>query len=215
MSRVQSTFVSMVLFTRQPNWEELRLAKESSEILMQYPVMMSSETRVYKRMKTGIPAYLKRFKLCHAWCFNAIYGLLEFIFIRLDNIVNSSLSPFIKTVSAHSWLLLKNMGWMVPICFKIKVKAHRQSWVHSRNPTSLPNLPPHPPKSQSATVGLLESILGRSCISPSFSFPFVCFSAVIISSGLMLGVEQREQEYGNPIFHSSGATIGLSQAWTD
>lgn len=170
---------------------------------------------MFQKNENSNPADLKRFKSCYAWCFNAVYGLRDFTFIRLDNIVDSSLFSFIKIVSVHSWLVLKNMGWMVPICFKISVKTHRQSWVHSRNTTPLPNLPLHPSKSQSAAVGFIESILGRSCISPSFSFPFVCFSAVIISSGLMLGVDQREQEYGNPIFHSSGATSGLSQAWTD
>ena len=84
------------------------------------------------------------------------------------------LFSFIETVSVHSWLLLA--VWIVSIwlgeCSSKKTKKQKKTkYTHTHTgkagytveiqPCS-PNLPPHPPKSQSATVDFIESILWRS-----------------------------------------------------
>lgn len=81
------------------------------------------------------------------------------------------LSSFIKTVSVHSWLVLKNMAWMVPIWFEISVKTQRQIWVHSRNPTSLPQ-----PATAPTQIPVSHGMFYRKHIVETLCLPFFLLS---------------------------------------
>lgn len=115
--------------------------------------------------------------------------------------------PFIKRYSVHSWLILVNIVWMVPICLGVCAskwwKKQRQSWVYTKNPTC-----PSQPATTPTQIPVSLSRFCSACIAEKLphSLSFVSSSAVIISSGVILGVEQRERGLRNPLFHSSGVT---------
>lgn len=125
--------------------------------------------------------------------------------------------PFIKRVSANSWLVLVNIVWMVPICLGVCAskwwKKQRQSWVYTKTPAR-PSQPATTPTQIPVSLGRFWS----ECIveKQPLSLSFVSSSAVIISSGVILGVEQRVRGLRNPLFHSSGVTTaGASHSSND
>lgn len=88
-----------------------------------------------------------------------------------------------------------------------KKKTNRQSWVHSVNPTLLPQAATTPTQIPVNLGRFYRKHIVEKLPLPHFSlFLFSSSAAVIISSGVIQGVEPGELGLRNPLFHSSGVT---------